>query len=175
MQHLEEAFTLMRKYDMKLNSLKCAFGVSAGKFLGIFVTQWGIEINPDQVKVALETPVLSIKKEIQRLMGHLAALGRFIAWFTNMLLPFFTNLCGVQKFGWTVDCNSVFDAIKHCLIEPPILNSLEKEEELYMYLVISNYVVSVVLFWQTLEDGKKLVYYMSKVLVDAETWYSQVE
>ncbi|RVW89534.1 hypothetical protein CK203_043602 [Vitis vinifera] len=73
-------------------------------------------------------------------MGHLAALGRFIAWFTNMLLPFFTNLCGVQKFGWTVDCNSVFDAIKHCLIEPPILNSLEKEEELYMYLVISNYV-----------------------------------
>ena len=39
MQHLEEAFTLMRKYDMKLNSLKCAFGVSAGKFLGIFVTQ----------------------------------------------------------------------------------------------------------------------------------------
>nr|CAN68117.1 hypothetical protein VITISV_012514 [Vitis vinifera] len=31
--HLEEAFGLMRKYDMKLNSLKCAFRVSARHFL----------------------------------------------------------------------------------------------------------------------------------------------
>lgn len=37
-QHLEEAFNLMRKYNMKLNPLKCAFGVSAGKFLSFLVT-----------------------------------------------------------------------------------------------------------------------------------------
>ena len=40
-QYLEEVFHLLRKYDMKLNSSKCTFGVSAGKFLGFMVTQGG--------------------------------------------------------------------------------------------------------------------------------------
>ena len=36
--HLQEAFDLLRAYSMKLNPLKCAFGVSAGWFLGFMVT-----------------------------------------------------------------------------------------------------------------------------------------
>ena len=33
-KHLQEAFELLRRYGMKLNPLKCEFGVSVGKFLG---------------------------------------------------------------------------------------------------------------------------------------------
>ena len=36
--HLQEVFHLLRRYDMKLNPSKCAFGVRAGKFLGFMVT-----------------------------------------------------------------------------------------------------------------------------------------
>ena len=31
--HLQRVFVLLREYGMKLNPMKCAFGVSAGKFL----------------------------------------------------------------------------------------------------------------------------------------------
>ena len=44
--HLQQAFDLLREYGMKLNPLKCAFGVSADKFLGFMATQRGIEVNP---------------------------------------------------------------------------------------------------------------------------------
>ena len=44
--HLQHAFNVLQEYDMKLNPLKCTFGVSAGKFLGFMVTQRGIEANP---------------------------------------------------------------------------------------------------------------------------------
>ena len=37
-KHLEETFELLRKYQMKLNPEKCAFGVSSGKFLGFLVS-----------------------------------------------------------------------------------------------------------------------------------------
>jgi len=37
-QHLEEAFALLRKYNVKLNLEKCTFGVASGKFLGYLVT-----------------------------------------------------------------------------------------------------------------------------------------
>ena len=33
-KHLQEAFELLRMYEMKLNPLKCALDVSVGKFLG---------------------------------------------------------------------------------------------------------------------------------------------
>ena len=90
--HLQQAFDLLREYSMKLNPLKCAFGVSAGKFLGFMVTQRGIEANPMQLKAILQSPAPSSKKEIQQLTGRLAALGRFISHFTDRLKPFFTTL-----------------------------------------------------------------------------------
>ena len=44
--HLQQAFKILQEYGMKLNPLKCAFGVSSDKFLGFMVTQRGIEANP---------------------------------------------------------------------------------------------------------------------------------
>ncbi|RVX05885.1 Transposon Ty3-I Gag-Pol polyprotein [Vitis vinifera] len=54
--HSGEVFHLLRRYDMKLNPSKCAFGVSVGKFLGFMVSQRGIEVSPDQIKTVMEMP-----------------------------------------------------------------------------------------------------------------------
>ena len=52
---------------MKLNPSKCAFGVSAEKFLGFIVNNQGIEANLDKIKVVLDMPSPSGIKEVQRL------------------------------------------------------------------------------------------------------------
>lgn len=122
-QHLEEAFSLMWKYNMKLNPLKCVFGISVGKFLSFLVTRQGIEINLNLVKSMLKTLIPSTKKEIQWLMGRFAALGQFIAQFTNKHRVFFTTLHEAQTFGWTKECKSVFDAIKRYLTKSFIVSS----------------------------------------------------
>lgn len=44
---LKETFDVLRKYNMKLNASKCAFGVDSRKFLGFLVTHRGIEANPE--------------------------------------------------------------------------------------------------------------------------------
>ena len=64
LHHLKEAFDLMRKYDMKLNMLKCAFRVSTRMFLIFKVMQKGIEVSLTQVKVVLETLAPIDKKEV---------------------------------------------------------------------------------------------------------------
>ena len=84
-EHLQEAFKLLRVYGMKLNPSKCAFGVSAGRFLGFMVTQRGIEANLAQLKAILESPAPASRKWVQQLTGRLAALGWFISRFTNCL------------------------------------------------------------------------------------------
>ena len=60
---------------MKLNTLKCAFGVSSGKFLGFMVTQRGIEANLVQLKVVMDSQAPTSRKGVQQLTGRLAALG----------------------------------------------------------------------------------------------------
>ena len=72
--HLVEAFQILKKYNMKLNPAKCAFGVSSGKFLGFIVNNQGIEANPDKIKVVLDMPPPSNIKEVQRLTGRIVAL-----------------------------------------------------------------------------------------------------
>ncbi|XP_057975986.1 uncharacterized protein LOC131163413 [Malania oleifera] len=73
---LRETFELLRRYQMKLNSSKCVFGVSAGKFLGFMVTHRGIEANPDKRRALLEMEAPRTKKEIQVLTGMIASLSR---------------------------------------------------------------------------------------------------
>jgi len=42
---LEELFSMIARYNLKLNPEKCLFGVEAGKFLGFLLTERGIEAN----------------------------------------------------------------------------------------------------------------------------------
>lgn len=82
MQHLEEMFT-MRQYNMKLNPLKCAFGVGSGKFLGSMVNQRGIEANPEKIKASLDMGSPKSTKEVQSLVGRLATFSKFVSSATN--------------------------------------------------------------------------------------------
>ena len=61
-KHLQETFALLHMNGMKLNPLKCAFGVSSAKFLGFMVTQRGIEANPIQLKAIMESQTPTSRK-----------------------------------------------------------------------------------------------------------------
>ena len=87
---------------MKLNPNKCAFKVTAGKFLGFMVSQRGVEVNPDKVRVILEImPPINIK-EVQSLNGKVVALNRFVLRVTDKCLPFFRTL--KKSLEWMVEC-----------------------------------------------------------------------
>jgi hypothetical protein len=48
--NLRLALERIRRYGLKMNSLKCAFSVSAGKFLGFIIHEHGIEIDPIKIE-----------------------------------------------------------------------------------------------------------------------------
>jgi hypothetical protein len=47
---LRLALEMMRQYGLKMNPLKYAFGVSAGKFIGFIIHDHGIEIDPTTIE-----------------------------------------------------------------------------------------------------------------------------
>ena len=72
-------FNILQKYQMKLNPLRCAFGVGSGKFLGFIVNQRGIEYNLEKIKVLLEMSSPKKPKEVMSLVGRVAALSQFVS------------------------------------------------------------------------------------------------
>ncbi|KAL0440520.1 UNVERIFIED_CONTAM: hypothetical protein Slati_2535000 [Sesamum latifolium] len=86
---LEETFSVLRKYRLKFNPGKCAFGVRGGRFLGFMVTQRGIEANPLKIKAILDMKAPTNIHEVQRLIGRIDALSRFISRAEEKSLPFF--------------------------------------------------------------------------------------
>jgi hypothetical protein len=86
-EDLEETFANLGKVNIKLNPAKCTFGVPSGKLLGFLVSHHGIEANPDKVKAIEEMHPPRNLKEMQRLTGCMAALGRFIARSGEKALP----------------------------------------------------------------------------------------
>jgi hypothetical protein len=69
MADLRLAFERMRKYGLKMNPLKCAFCVSAGRFLGFVVHEKGIEIDPKQIEAIKKIQEPTCKREVQSLLG----------------------------------------------------------------------------------------------------------
>ena len=170
--HLFEAFQILRNYNMKLNPAKCAFGVSAGKFLGFIVNRRGIEVNPDKIKVVLGMPSPSGIKEVQRLKGRIDALSRFVSRASNECQPFFQVL--KKAFQWDAKCEEAFTALKTYLSSPPILVSPIEGELLTLYLAVLDFSTSAVLV-RDKERVQHPFYYCSRALRRAEERYRRME
>ena len=50
LDHLQKLFERLKKYKLRLNLNKCAFGVRSGKLLGLVVSGKGIEVDPAKAK-----------------------------------------------------------------------------------------------------------------------------
>ncbi|GKV15174.1 hypothetical protein SLEP1_g25976 [Rubroshorea leprosula] len=92
---LAETFDNLKKYSMRLNPAKCVFGVESDKFLGFMVSRKGIEVNPKKIKAIREMKLPKSIKDIQHLIGEVAALHRFISKCTDKCLSFFRVLRSV--------------------------------------------------------------------------------
>ncbi|GJS55092.1 reverse transcriptase domain-containing protein [Tanacetum coccineum] len=71
---IAKTFDNQRKINMKLNPMKCLFGVTEGKFLGYMVTSEGITANPKKTKAIADMQSPKTLKEMQSLSGKLAGL-----------------------------------------------------------------------------------------------------
>ncbi|KAM1545222.1 hypothetical protein ACFX10_045592 [Malus domestica] len=150
--NLSETFTILKRYRMRSNPNKCAFGVSFGKFLGFMISQQGIEANPEKIKAILDMKEPVTSKDIQSLTGKVAALIRLISKATDKCALFFKALKGSKKYiTWTDKCAKAFKNLKDYMSKALLLSKPEYG------------------------NVERPVYYASKALQDAETRYSNIE
>jgi hypothetical protein len=95
---LQETFDNLRKYNMMLHPTKCIFGVPAGQLLGFIVSHRGIEVNPEKIKAILDISWPKDLKDVQRLIGCVAAVSRFISHLGEKTLPLYKLMKKSDEF-----------------------------------------------------------------------------
>jgi hypothetical protein len=123
MTNLKLSLERMKKYKLQMNPLKCAFGVTSGKFLGFVVHEHGIQIDPKKIESIGKIGESVCKKDIQKLLGKINYLRCFIsnlAGRLKSLLPL-VWLKHKEEFTWGAKQRQAFNKIKEYLVTPPML------------------------------------------------------
>ena len=79
-----------------------------------------------------------------------------------------------MAFEWTNESEMVFQQLKEYMGSPPLLIVPDTGEELILYLSVSPTAVSAVLIKEECKVQMP-IYYVSKVLLEAETKYLKIE
>nr|XP_009413508.1 PREDICTED: uncharacterized protein LOC103994794 [Musa acuminata subsp. malaccensis] len=171
---LAETFDTLRRFGLRLNPAKCAFGVTSGKFLGFIIHERGIDANPEKIQAIIDMQPPRTIRDLQRLNGRLVALSRFLSRSGDRCLPFFQALKDPKNFRWTTECERAFERMKQHLANLPRLASVSPGEKLSLYLAASQHAVSSVLVKEN--SGDQLpVYYVSHMLSGPEERYPPIE
>jgi len=174
-EDLRVVFKRLRKYQLKMNPLKCAFAVQSGVFLGFVVRHRGIEIKPKDITSILKMPPPEDLKELKSLQGKLAYIRRFISNLSGRIQPFSRLMKKGAPFIWDEECQKAFDSIKQYLLHPPVLMAPIKGRPLILYIAAQPNSVGAML-GQINDDGKEVAcYYLSRTMVGAECNYSPIE
>src|SRR5680860_1568030 len=84
-------------------------------------------------------------KDMRRLAGCMASLGRFISKFGERALPFFKIMKRSGPFKWTPEAEKAFEDLKKYLASPPIMVAPRPREALKLYLAATPQMASAVL------------------------------
>jgi hypothetical protein len=118
------------------------------------------------------------KKDVMKLTGMMATLGRFISKLGEKGLPFFKLLKKSDEFQWTEKADLALEVLKTFLTSPPVMVPPKPKETLMLYISVSTQVVSDVLVAKRPEEGHQYpvqqpFYYVNEVLFDSKARYSQ--
>jgi hypothetical protein len=139
---LEVTFRCLRVKGVKLNPEKCVFGVPQGMLLGFIVSERGIEANPEKIAAITNMRPIKDLKGVQRVMGCLVALSRFISRLGEKGLPLYRLLRKAERFTWTPEAEEALGNLKALLTNAPILVPPAAGEALLIYVTATTQVVS---------------------------------
>jgi len=159
-----------------MNPNICAFGESAGQFLGFMVHERGIEISKRSTDAINKVVASADKTKLQSLIGKINFIRRFISNISGKIKAFSPLLKSKadKEFMWGTGQQLPLDGIKKYLVNPLVMVPPQHGKPFRLYLSTDDTVMGSTLI-QKFEGKERVIYYLSRRLVDAEMRYSAIE
>lgn len=167
LKNLKSVFNICRKFNLKLNIEKCDFFKPQVTFLGHTCTPNGILPDQNKIKAVRNYPKPTSKKEAKRFTAFANYYRRFIPNFSFLAQPLNNLTRKRTEFIWTEECEQSFQKLKNKLINPPILQYPNFQEEFIVTVDASNRACGAVLS-QNINGNDLPICYISKSFKGSE-------
>ncbi|GBN21296.1 Retrovirus-related Pol polyprotein from transposon 17.6 [Araneus ventricosus] len=171
---LETVFLKLKDYKLRANRSKCHLACSRVKYLGLWITSRGIEVDPDKVSAVQKIPPPRNVKQVQSFLQICSWYRKFIPNFSE-IARLLNNLTKKKQFGLGTESEqNAFTTLKKCLISPPILSQADFTKPFVLRTDASSYALGAVLL-QGADMEEHPIEYASRLLNSAERNYSTTE
>ena len=170
MSNMVEIFKRLRSSDLKLNPHKCSIFEQEVKFLGVIMSNKGMDTNSEKVKSVQNMALPKTKKQLQSFIGGASWFRMFIKDFAAIAKPLTDALHG-PKMILNDEAIKSFQEIKDCLTSTPILIFPDVNKTMLLYTDCSGYAMGASIGHEI--DGQfRPIAYASKVLSETQVLYA---
>ena len=171
---LKKVLSIISRVGLKLNKEKCIFNATEVEFLGHTIGKFGISVSSSKVETINELLPPKNVKELQRFLGMVNFLTKYISNAQVILAPLNQLLRKDVAWIWDHVQKGAFERIKLMLSEAPILSFFDPKKPTIVNADASSYGMGGVLL-QKHEGIWRPVAFCSRALSDAEKNYAQIE
>ena len=121
LRHIEEIFTRLECFGLKMKREKCDFFKKHIQYLGHLIAEDGFTPLPEKLKSIRNMPKPKTPKEVKQFLGLIGYYRKFVPRFSDIARSL-TNLTRHDtEFMWTEKCDKAFKHLKELLMQHPIL------------------------------------------------------
>ena len=106
-----------------MNPMKCAFGVSVGKFSGFLVHHKGISVDPAKATVIATMKKPTTVKELKSFLGRVSYIRRFVPGLALVASGLSKLLKKGTEFTWGAEQQEAFQRIQQIMNHLPTLQA----------------------------------------------------
>ncbi len=164
-----------RSVGLKLNREKCELRVTELTFLGDRVSIDGLKPDPVKVKAIVDMAKPTEKKELQRFLGMVNFLGKYIKDLSTVSAPLRRLLEKSSQWEWKHEHDRAWEDLKTRISSEPVLQFYDQRKPLKVASDASQYGLGAVLLQKEENNSWLPVAYASRAMTDAESRYAQIE
>ena len=120
-QRLHKVLAKIKESGLKLDQSKCLFGVTELTFIGHVISAEGVKLDPKKIEAITAMPVPTTKVVLQRFLGMVNYLGKFIPNPSDKTAPLRALLRNETEFLMQKPQLDSFEKLKRLISLVPVL------------------------------------------------------
>ncbi|XP_015748886.1 PREDICTED: uncharacterized protein K02A2.6-like [Acropora digitifera] len=165
----------LQRAGLTLNIQKCEFLQGRLKFLGHIVDAQGVHADPEKTRAIGHFPTPTTVTELQRFMGMVNQLGKFVPGLADINAPLRQLLRKDSAWYWDEAQQRAFQKVKEKLASPEILAHYNPNRQTVIAADASSTGLGAVLLQKQDNGQRRPICYISRSLSEAERNYAVIE